>query len=70
MADHEIELTLKWENSVSFEMTTKEDAGPVLTIIKMDENGHISALWPAATDLVEKHIRVLMKRIGEEMAAP
>ncbi|KKL60916.1 hypothetical protein LCGC14_2200510 [marine sediment metagenome] len=70
MAQKEIEVIFKWENSVSFEVTIKEDANPVLVLIKMEENGDITNLWPAAKDLVERYIRSLMAQVGKEMKAP
>jgi len=70
VAEHEIEITLKWENNVSFEATTKVDTGEVLTLAKLDENGEIATLWPAMSDLVERYIKSLMTRIGKEMAQP
>ena len=64
-----IELTLSWENNVSFRVTSKEDGhpAPVLDIIKIDENGHLPELWPAVSDIVERYIKALMNRIGNEM---
>lgn len=70
MAEHEVEITLKWENNVSFRVTTKEDDGSVLTLSCMDENGVIATLWPAESDKMERYIRSLMARIGKEMAQP
>lgn len=68
MAQNEIELTFKWENTVTFEVTARDNGSP-LTIIKMDENDDIANLWPAASDLVERYMKSLMARIGKEMAA-
>ena len=69
MAETIIDLRISWENNQSFEAQSQEDSGPVLTIAKMDENGHISTLWPALTDIMERYIKALMVRIGEEMAS-
>lgn len=70
MAEHEIEITLKWENNVSFEATTKEDDGAVLSLARMDENGQIAILWPSQSDCLERYIKSIMARIGKEMAEP
>lgn len=70
MAEHEIEIVLKWENNKSFTATTKEDDGAVLSLAKMDENGQIATLWPSQADCLERYIRALMARIGKEMAQP
>lgn len=70
MPGSEIELKVTWENTASFEVTVKEDAGPVLTVVKADENGNLAAMWPALTDAVERYIKALMSRIGKEMSEP
>jgi len=68
MPEHKIEIEIKWENDVSFEVTSKEDDGPTLTLIKMDENCCIATLWPAVTDILRRYIRFLMTKIGKDMA--
>lgn len=68
MAETEIEILIKWENNVSFEVTAKENDGPTLTIVKADENGQITILWPALTDVMERYIKAIMARIGQEMS--
>ncbi|KKM86965.1 hypothetical protein LCGC14_1273690 [marine sediment metagenome] len=69
MAETELEIMVRWENNESFEVTIKEDDGELLTLIKMDENGNISALWPHASAVVAKYIEDLLVRIGAEMKA-
>ena len=41
-------LTLKftYENAVDFKMELQRDAGPVDTIVSLEENGSISLIWP------------------------
>lgn len=70
MAQSKIELEITWENNVAFTVTTKENAGPVKTLILMDENGEIANLWPSATDLLERYIKSVMAKIGKEMKLP
>lgn len=70
MAENEIEVTIKWENGVTFEMTWKENDGPVLTLVKVDENGCIKEMWSAITDVVERCLKATMARIGKDMAQP
>ncbi|KKM60905.1 hypothetical protein LCGC14_1537110 [marine sediment metagenome] len=67
MAQNEIELTIKWENNVAFEVTIKDNQH-TLTLVKMEENGDIAHLWPSATDLMERFIKRTMERIGKEMS--
>ncbi len=66
MAEKEIEITLKWENNVSFEMTTKEDGGQ-RTVVKADENGHIGDIWPHLEGICKLYILKILKEIGDEM---
>ena len=65
----EIQVMLYWENNVSFQVTSKEDGqgAPTLDIVKLDENGHLPELWPAITDVVERYVKALMTRIGNDM---
>lgn len=69
MAETKVLLEVAWENNVSFEINAKEDDGPVLAVIKTDENGSVDVMWPALTDVVERYIKALMARIGKEMTS-
>ncbi len=68
MAQNEVELTFKWENDVVFEVDIRDNQH-ALTLVKMEENGQISELWPAASDLMERYVKSLMARIGQDMAS-
>lgn len=70
MASTRIRVDIEWENGVQFEVTCKENSGDVLTVDKVEENGCIAALWPAVTDKVERYIKAVMTRVGNEMAKP
>ena len=64
----QIDIRFTWENNNEFEVLSKEGSQDTVTLVRMEENGNISALWPAATDLIERHFKSLMARIGSEMA--
>jgi len=71
MAQSKLELDITWENNVSFEIDAKETlpGSPVktYTIVKSDENNHITETWPAISDIVERYMKAIMRKIGEEM---
>ena len=67
MAEKTQRIVLTWENGVGFQVATKYGDDAALTLVEMDENGHIEVLWPAVTDIVTKYIRTLMGIIGDEM---
>ena len=60
-------ITISWENGTGFQVATKYGDDAALTLVEMDENGHIDVLWPAVTDIVTKYVRTLMAIIGDEM---
>ena len=66
----ELELKLTWENNVSFTLTSKEDADPIITIVSADENGSLPALWPHIAKIAESYLSERLKIIGGEMSAP
>lgn len=66
----ELELKLTWENGVSFGLTSKEDADPVKTIISVEENGHLPALWTHVAAVCQDYFSAKLGIIGEEMKAP
>ena len=66
--ENELELTFKWENRVGVKVEANNN-GDSLTILKMDENGDIAALWPHAQELLMKYCLAQLQRIGAEMAA-
>lgn len=70
MAETIITVKFIWDNNVEFKVTTKEDDGATLNVLQMHENGNISALFPAAKDLVDRYIKTLMVRIDGEMKPP
>lgn len=69
MAETEIELKLTWENGKDFTMTSKENDGAILTVVKVSENGHLADLWNSIQKVGETYIKGVLTRIGTEMKA-
>lgn len=65
----ELEIKIKWENDVSFEITTKRDAGETKTVIKLEENGFINELWPHVEACCKEYFVDELNVIGSEMKA-
>lgn len=65
-----IRIDIIWENNVAFDVAAKENDAKFKTVVRVEENGHISDLWPAVTDTVERYIKALMARIGKDMFSP
>ena len=63
-------IRLTWENDVNFKMDTKLDDGEYVTIIEIDENGHLNQLWDAGVATVcKKYFETELDSIGTEMKA-
>ena len=62
-------IRLTWENGVNFKMDTKLNDENYITIIEMDENGHISSLWTNAQSICETFFNEKLNTIGTEMKA-
>jgi len=69
MADTKVELELKWNNNEFFELTSKENDGEPITIIKVEENACIVKLWDNIQALAVTYVAHLLERIGNEMKA-
>ncbi len=67
MAASELELKLTWENGVNFTLTSKHDASAVKTIVSMDENGNLAALWLNVQNICETYVRQELETIGRVM---
>lgn len=67
MAQSELEIKIIWENGVSFEMTSKKDAGEVKTVVKLDENSQFKSIWPHAQSICQTFIEKELDTIGTEM---
>jgi len=62
-------IRFAWENDVGFKMDTKLDDGDWITIVQMDENGHIGSLWPSTQTICETYVKEQVSLIGSEMRA-
>ncbi len=67
MAQSELELTLTWENNVSFALTAKKDAAAVKTIVSLEENGQIGTLWEHVQAICTDFFRGELDDIGATM---
>ncbi len=65
--EHELEITVKWENDKGFSVDAKLDDGDVITISKHEENGDIKVLWPHIQKTLETYWKTTLAHIGEEM---
>ena len=65
--EHELEITVKWENEKHFTITEKEDGGAPLIIGKFEENGELNAMWALIQKTMEMYFKTVLTRIGEEM---
>lgn len=66
---HEIELKIKWENNVEFSVQEKHDDGEWSTVIALEENGELDALWPNVQKALEAYWKAVLTGIGKEMKA-
>lgn len=60
-------IRLTWENGVQFKMDTKLNDESYITILEMDENGHLHALWDNAHKLCDTFFHNTMEDIGKVM---
>ena len=45
MASSTRRIDITWENGVGFTVQTQLDGGAAVTVIDLDENGHLSKMW-------------------------
>jgi hypothetical protein len=63
-------IRLSWENDVNFKMDSKLDDGDYITVIDVDENGHLNKLWESGiADVCKKYFETELGIIGQEMKA-
>lgn len=63
----EIEITLSWKNETQFSMTRKKNDEPPKIIVKLEEQGHISHIWPYIEKIVIEQITIDAQEIGMDM---
>lgn len=68
--EHEIEVTIRWENGVGFEIVEKANGGPTITIIKAEEDAehNLGVFWNKYTAVCSEYFKVFFKRVGEDMS--
>lgn len=69
MAEQTYTLKLTWQNGADFKMTSKLGAAATITIVQMDENGHIGGLWPHVEEICRHYLGHKLTEIGLEMQA-
>ena len=69
MAQTQVEVIFKWENNKKIEVEAKEGSNTI-TVLRVDENGHLAEMMPAVLDLVERYIKALLTRVAKDMAQP
>jgi len=67
MTEKQRTIKFKWENGKYFEMTEREGDGETLTIIRVEENSNIAALWDSITKICADYLAMIVKNIGDEM---
>ena len=70
MAEQKMEIVLKWENNVSFEMTSKLNDGNKITTVHADENAHLPDGWSDIESYCKRFFAKQLNKIGEEMKMP
>ena len=68
MAEKTQVLKLTWENKKHFKMV--EDDGEKVTIVMVEENGNIGAIWPEVQNICTRYFQSIIEKIGNEMKAP
>lgn len=68
MAEQMITFKLKWENAVKFVFTCDNGEADI-TIVRVEENGHISMLWPDVESICTKFFHEKLSEVGNEMKA-
>ena len=66
MAKWEVES--EWVNDSYFELKGKLNDGSWVQIIRMEENGSMSAMWDNISSALKLYFNTMLKQIGEDMA--
>ena len=70
MAAQTRDIRLTWENDVNFKMQTRLGTADWITVIDIDENGHLDTLWDSGVATVcTKFFETELNTIGAEMKA-
>lgn len=67
MAASTLTLQLSWENGMQFKMLAQHDGGTAITIIEMDENGHLASLWPSIQEACQLYFKHEIEEVGSVM---
>ena len=67
MAEKQIEITLTWENEVSFVMQLKEPGESYKDVISLEENSNSASIWDNIANICNTTFKNHIAAIGEEM---
>ena len=67
MAATTLNFYFEYENDVSFKLSKKHDSGDWITVVEVEENAHISDLWPYLASLCKKDFEIETDAIGVVM---
>ena len=70
MAESVLLLRIKWENRSHFEMESKRDDASYIQVVRMEENGSLSSLWPHINNICRDFLIAQLLAIGEAMKQP
>ena len=63
----ELEIKVTWENNVFFQMEAREQGGDWLTVVMMNENSTIKAIWGEIDRICHNYFTYHLNEIGKEM---
>ncbi len=70
MSSGKIVVTIKYENQAFMEVTQKVDDGANVTVLKIEENGHLDKTIREAQKYLEKHFSEVLNDVSAEMKKP
>ncbi len=62
-------LTFTWENKKRLKLIAHDDS-ETKTILQMDEDGNLAALWDGVEITLHRYFQSIMDKIGTEMKKP
>lgn len=65
--EHELEMKIKWQDDVFFEVKAKKDAAEWKQIVRIEENGCLQSFWPHISNICKDYLSKQLCDIGEEM---
>jgi hypothetical protein len=69
MTEKTITFKFKYENNKEFSFTC-DNGEEDITIVKVEENGHLAELWPDVESICQKFFHQKLTDVGREMQMP